>query len=112
MKRYCSGLVSSSEGFIEQKMLERIDGAYVLYKDAMAEIEKLRAENARLTYALRWEENRAELIRTHGDDCWRWGPSHYECAIREIERLNNALGSATCEIRFLKAKACGIISND
>jgi len=63
------------------------DGAYVLYDAAMTEIEKLRAENARLTDALQWEQNRADRIGTHGDGCWKWGPSHYECALREIERL-------------------------
>jgi hypothetical protein len=23
---------------------------------------------------------------THADDCWSWGPKHYECAIGKIER--------------------------
>jgi hypothetical protein len=22
---------------------------------------------------------------THADDCWSWGPKHYECAVRELE---------------------------
>ena len=24
---------------------------------------------------------------THSHVCWSWGPRHYECALREIERL-------------------------
>ena len=23
---------------------------------------------------------------THADVCWSWGPRHYECALRQIER--------------------------
>ena len=23
---------------------------------------------------------------THADGCWSWGPRHYECVLRELER--------------------------
>ncbi len=28
---------------------------------------------------------------THADNCWCWGPKHYDCAMREIERLREKL---------------------
>lgn len=45
---------------------------------AMQEIERLQR-------ALRYEENRFSRIGTHNPDCWKWGPGHYECALRHIE---------------------------
>lgn len=38
---------------------------------------------------------------THADDCWSWGPAHYDCAVREIERLAEALQEAKKMIRDL-----------
>jgi hypothetical protein len=65
-------------------MDEHKDGDFVLHMAAQAEIDSLHAECDRLTSLLQWEQNRRERIGTHGPDCWKWGPSHYECALREL----------------------------
>lgn len=45
------------------------------------------AEIARLRKALYYEANRFSRIGTHAPDCWKWGPQHYECAIRHIKEM-------------------------
>lgn len=58
------------------------------------------AEIERLNSCLKWEQNRAERIGTHGPGCEKWGPSHFECALRAIERkdalLRQALDTLGC----------------
>lgn len=42
-------------------------------------------EIERLRKALHYEANRFSRIGTHAPDCWKWGPQHYECALRHIK---------------------------
>lgn len=55
--------------------------------DERTVIERLRAENERLTKALQFEQHWLERIGTHGPGCYQWGPSHWLCAVNEIKRL-------------------------
>ena len=51
-------------------------------------------EIERLTACLKWEQNRAERIGTHGPGCEKWGSSHYECLLRSVERKDALLRQA------------------
>jgi len=48
-------------------------------------------EIQRLREALRYESNRFSRIGTHHPDCWKWGPVHYECALRKIKELEASM---------------------
>ena len=45
-------------------------------------------ERERMGFARYCEETR---VGTHNEECWTYGPRHYECAVREIERLLGAI---------------------
>ena len=66
-----------------------------LTDEAADEIDRLRKENELLQKELKkhltYQEHRHGRIGTHDPVCYEYGPRHYECALREIERLREAL---------------------
>lgn len=48
---------------------------------------------------------------THADDCWSWGPRHYNCALSEIEWLYardaahlDEMSALSCQLRDANAE--------
>mgnify|MGYP003479971943 CR=1 FL=1 len=90
--------------------------------DAPEYTDALKAQVERLNAALQWEQNRSERIGTHWDGCHLAGHQHYECLLRENERLtaeladyrkalevrNKQLGVACMKHDLVHSLACGI----
>lgn len=53
--------------------------------EAAALLRTQHAEIERLNACIKWEQNRAERIGTHGPGCEKWGSAHYECLLRSVE---------------------------
>ena len=83
--RVADELLNPNEWFPNPTMLEK--QAANLLRTQHAEIERLSA-------AIKWEQNRAERIGTHGPGCEKWGSAHFECALRAIERKDALLRQA------------------
>ncbi len=64
-----------------------------LANDAIAEIE-------RLNKAIRWEQSRSIRVGTHSPGCWGWGHHHYDCALHEINRLNNEVSNLQAGVQM------------
>ena len=55
------------------------------------QIAEMTTEIERLRKALCYEANRVQRIGTHSPDCWKWGPQHFECALRRIKELEKQI---------------------
>ena len=75
--------------------LDAITGATEMTEMIKIEIDRLEKENELLQKELKkhliYQEHRHGRIGTHDPICYEYGPRHYECALREIERLRDAL---------------------
>lgn len=63
-------------------------------KQASTLLRTQQAEIERLNAAIKWEQNRAERIGTHGPGCEKWGSAHFECLLRKYEELERKFNEA------------------
>ena len=61
-------------------------------------IESLSAEVERLRAALRYQEDRGAVESTHSENCYLFGPKHYECALRLVDRMSLVVEAAIASV--------------
>ena len=84
LRKAAQQALEALEGFVYHGIGPNSGPALASLRAALAQPEPLTQEIERLRAALRYEENRFSRVGTHGPDCWKWGPGHYECALRQI----------------------------
>lgn len=67
-------------------------------------IQQQAQEIERLNGCLNFEQHYLGRVGTHADGCYKWGPGHWECAVREIERLNQIVDLARIVIAYRKGE--------
>ena len=58
-------------------------------------IEQQAQEIERMNGCLKFEQNYLSRVGTHGPDCYKWGPGHWDCAKQEIAKKDRMLERAT-----------------
>lgn len=77
-------------------LADALDLGHPLAEEAQQAAALLRTQHAeieRLNTCIKWEQNRAERIGTHGPGCHLWGPSHHECLLREYANQRGEFAS-------------------
>jgi hypothetical protein len=67
-------------------------------------------EIERLNVALKWEQHRTGRMGTHSAECHTWGPQHYECLLREYNRITALLAEKDAEIATWMTRCAAAVS--